>query len=114
MFFDLAPTLAPVPGDHSTFLWQSQALWLMTQAARWGQIPRIPPNAEALAKRAWRTDLYREIAGELGIACPSDDYKVEPADRFIDRRAFDPSDLDRYLNSFEIRAHRPQRFSLWS
>ena len=113
MFFDLAPTLAQVPGDHSTFLWQSQALWLMTQAARWGQIPRIPPNAEALAKRAWRTDLYREIAGELGIACPSDDYKVEPADRFIDRRAFDPSDLDRYLNSFEIRAHRPQRFSLW-
>jgi len=36
LFFDL-PTSA-IPHDHSTFLWQSQCLWLMTQAARWGQI----------------------------------------------------------------------------
>lgn len=112
MFFDLAPSLKPVAGDHSTFLWQSQALWLMTQAARWGQIPQIPADAEALAKKAWRTDLYRDIANELGIQCPSEDYQVEPAERFIDRRAFDPSDLNRYLHSFDIRADRPQQFSL--
>ena len=112
MFFDLAPSLKPVAGDHSTFLWQSQALWLMTQAARWGQIPQIPADAEALAKKAWRTDLYRDIASELGIQCPSEDYQVEPAERFIDRRAFDPSDLNRYLHSFDIRADRPQQFSL--
>lgn len=109
LFFDLPPDLAQIPGDHSTFLWQSQSLWLMTQAARWGQISDIPADAEASARRAWRTDLYREIAGEMGIACPADDYKVEPAERFIDGIAFDPSDPVGYLNRFEIRANRPIR-----
>lgn len=112
IFFDLPPELAQIPNDHSTFMWQSESIWLMTQSARWGQIPEIPANAEALARKAWRTDLYREIAGEMGIACPQEDYKVVPATRFIDNRAFDPSDPVRYLNSFNIRAHRPRSFYL--
>lgn len=84
----------------------------MTQAARWGQIPQIPKDAEAKAKKAWRTDLYREIASEMGIQCPSEDYRVEPAERFIDQHPYDPSDLNRYLNSFDIRANAPKSFSL--
>jgi len=104
MFYDLPPDLAE-SGNHSTFLWQSQAIWLMTQAARWGQIPEFPKDAEHKARIAWRTDLYREIANEMGIKCPASDYKVEPAEMFIDRKAFDPSDPVRYLNSFEIRAN---------
>jgi nitrate/nitrite transport system substrate-binding protein len=107
LFYDLPPELAQNPGDHSTFLWQSQALWLMTQAARWGQVAELPANAESIAKAAWRTDLYREIANEMGIQCPAEDYKVESAELFIDRKAFDPSEPIRYLNSFEIRANRP-------
>jgi nitrate/nitrite transport system substrate-binding protein len=110
VFFDLPPTLAKVPNDHSTFLWQSESLWLMTQSARWGQIKEIPKNAEALAHKAWRTDLYREIAAEMGILCPKEDYKIEPAEVFIDKKAFDPSDIVGYLKSFEIRANRPQSF----
>lgn len=110
LFFDLPPDMAGVPGDHSTFLWQSEALWLMTQAARWGQLSEFPAAAEAKARQAWRTDLYRDIAAEMGIACPAEDYKVEPAEAFVDRRAFDPSDPIGYLNGFEIRAHRPQKF----
>jgi hypothetical protein len=46
----------------------------------------------------------------MGIDCPQEDYKVEPAEAFIDKKAFDPSDLVGYLNSFEIRANRPQSF----
>lgn len=107
LFYDLPADIAQIPGDHSTFLWQSQAIWLMTQAARWGQIAEFPRDAEAKARLAWRTDLYREIAAELGIRCPADDYKVEPAERFIDQKAFDPSDPVGYLNSFAIRANRP-------
>jgi nitrate/nitrite transport system substrate-binding protein len=113
LFFDLPKTVSEIPGDHSTFLWQSESLWLMTQAARWGQIPEIPKNAEQLARKAWRTDLYREIAAEMDIVCPQEDYKVETADVFIDKKAFDPSDPVGYLNSFEIRANRPQQF-FWS
>lgn len=112
LFFDLPASKSRISGDHSTFLWQSQSLWLMTQAARWGQIPEIPADAEKKARLAWRTDLYREIAAEMGIECPGEDYKLEPAEHFIDHKAFDPSDPVGYLNSFEIRADRPSRIFL--
>lgn len=48
----------------------------------------------------------------MGIPCPREDYEIEPAEAFIDRKAFDPSDLIGYLKSFEIRADRPQFFYL--
>ena len=112
LFFDLPAPLRTTPSDHSTFLWQSQCLWLMTQAARWGQISEFPKNAEAIARQAWRTDLYREISAEMGIQCPTENYKLEPGSVFIDNKAFDPSDPVGYLNSFAIRAKAPQSFFL--
>lgn len=112
IFFALPDDLPYPTHDHSTFLWQSQSLWLMTQAVRWGQIPEFPRDAEEQARRAWRTDLYREIANEMGIDCPAEDYKAEPGELFIDGMAYDPSDPVRYLNGFEIRAKRPQRLFL--
>ncbi|MBR8831503.1 MAG: Bicarbonate transport ATP-binding protein CmpC [Chroococcopsis gigantea SAG 12.99] len=112
LFFDIPGDIPEPPDSHSTFLWRSQSIWLMTQAARWGQIKEVPPNAEELSKKAWRTDLYREIAGEMGIKCPSDDFKAEPPSVFIDKKGFDPSDPVGYLKSFEIRADRPQLFYL--
>jgi nitrate/nitrite transport system substrate-binding protein len=113
IFFEMPPHIAKADHDHSTFLWQSESLWLMTQAARWGQIPGIPKNAEAIAQKAWRTDLYREIANEINIACPAEDHYIAPAKAFIDRQSFDPSDLTGYLNRFQIRAHSPQTFYLY-
>jgi nitrate/nitrite transport system substrate-binding protein len=110
LFFALPPEVSSVPNDHSTFLWQSQNLWLMTQSTRWQQIHKFPKNSEEIAHKAWRTDLYREIAVEMGIKCPTDDYKVEPAETFIDNKAFDPSDPVGYLNSFTIRANAPRSF----
>lgn len=110
MFFDLPEEVSTVPNDHSTFLWQSQNLWLMTQSTRWQQIAKFPKNADEIARTAWRTDLYREIANEMGIKCPAEDFKVESAEAFIDNRAFDPSDPVGYLDSFKIRANAPQSF----
>jgi nitrate/nitrite transport system substrate-binding protein len=107
LFFDIPQHIPQVPNEHSTFMWRSRSLWLMTQAARWGQIKAIPKDAEALADQGWRTDIYREVAAELGIACPQDDYKVEPPEVFIDKKGFDPSDPVGYLKSFAIRANRP-------
>jgi nitrate/nitrite transport system substrate-binding protein len=112
IFYDLPAPLNQIRGNHSTFLWRSQSLWLMTQAVRWGQISELPKNAVALAEKSWRTDLYREIAAEMGIECPREDYKVEPAEAFIDGRPFDPSDLSGYLNGFEIRANAPRKVFL--
>jgi len=110
MFFDVPANIPQEPGEHSTFMWRSRSIWLMTQAARWGQIKEIPKNAEELASKSWRTDLYREIAAEIGIDSPKEDYKIEPPEVFIDKKRFDPSDPVGYLNSFEIRANRPQSF----
>ncbi|MFN6383391.1 MAG: CmpA/NrtA family ABC transporter substrate-binding protein [Pseudanabaena sp.] len=110
IFFEMPTSVSDIANDHSTFLWQSQSLWLMTQAARWGQIPEFPKNAEAIARQGWRTDLYREIAAEMGIVCPADDYKVEPASAFVDRQSFDPSNPIGYLSNFAIRANAPKSF----
>ncbi len=112
LFFDMPASISEVAHDHSTFLWQSESLWLMTQAARWGQVAEFPKDAEAIARQAWRTDLYREIATEMGIPCPSEDYKVEPGSAFIDGKRFDPSDPTGYLKSFEIRANAPKPYFL--
>jgi nitrate/nitrite transport system substrate-binding protein len=101
IFFELPEDVKSDQNDHSTFLWQSQALWLMTQAARWGQTDGLPADPEGTARKAWRTDLYRDIVNEIGINCPSEDYKKEPGARFIDGRSFDPSDLSAYLDSFK-------------
>ncbi|HIK21090.1 MAG TPA: ABC transporter substrate-binding protein [Synechococcus sp. M44_DOE_062] len=110
LFFRMPEDLPHPEQDHSTFLWQSQGLWLVTQAARWNQIAEIPADVEEQIRRAWRTDLYREIAAEMGIPCPAEDFKVEPKEVFIDGKAFDPGDPVGYLNSFEIRANRPLQF----
>ncbi|MBS3026368.1 MAG: ABC transporter substrate-binding protein [Dolichospermum sp. DET50] len=110
IFYDLPNNIPHKIGEHSTFLWRSRSIWLMTQAARWGQIKEIPQNAEEVAAKGWRTDLYREIAAEMGIECPKDDYKVEPPEVFIDKKGFDPSDPVGYLHSFDIRANAPSQF----
>jgi len=101
-----------VPEEHSTFLWRSRSIWMMTQAARWGQIKEFPKNAEELASKGWRTDIYREVAQEMGITCPKEDFKIEPPEAFIDQKGFNPSDPVGYLNSFEIRANRPTQIYL--
>lgn len=111
LFFDLPPEVSKIEHDHSTFLWQSDSLWLMTQATRWGQITEFPSNAEEITQKAWRTDLYREIATEMGINCPSEDYKIVEAQSFIDGKPFNPSNPINYINSFEIRANRPQTYT---
>jgi nitrate/nitrite transport system substrate-binding protein len=112
IFYDIPDNIPKQPGEHSTFLWRSRSLWLMTQAARWGQIKEFPHNANELAAKGWRADIYREVAAEMGIECPKDDYKVEAPEVFIDRKGFDPSDPVGYLKSFEIRADSPTKIYL--
>ena len=110
VFFYLSPDISTETNDHSTFMWQSQCIWLMTQAARWGQIKDFPKDADKIARASWRTDLYREIAKEMGIKCPSQDYKVEHSSAFIDGKPFYPDAPVKYIESFDIRSNRRQFF----
>lgn len=106
------------------FPWRSHALWFMTQMLRWGQMERAE-NLAVAASRAYRPELYRELAAELGWSCPTIDEKPEGlnagpwtlvqarpeplhmgSDRFYDDRRFDPSDPIGYLSAFEINSLR--------
>jgi len=101
IFYELPESVKGSSEDHSTFMWQSDALWLMSQAALWNQTPGLPENPVEVAQRSWRTDLYREIVSEIGIESPKDNFKPIHADQFIDKRPFDPFDLDGYVASFK-------------
>ena len=88
----------------ATFPWRSHATWFLAQMSRWHELDR-DLDADALARRVYRTDLYRQAAGALGWPCPAVDSKPEGthaetwspeaselvlgADRFIDSTRFD-------------------------
>jgi len=61
----------------ATFPWRSHALWFLKQMARWDLIGDI--DAESLAARVYRSDLYRAALAPLGISVPLADCKSEGA-----------------------------------
>src|ERR1044071_4453004 len=57
---------------HANSPWRSHADWFLAQMVRWGQAaPSI--DIKATADRAYRTDIYRAAAGEVGFPCPAAD-----------------------------------------
>ncbi|EWY39393.1 myristoyl transferase [Skermanella stibiiresistens SB22] len=125
--FQYAPKEAPLAMPDfnvfhryaANFPWRSQAVWYLTQMARWGQIER-PVNFAKTAEAVFRTDIYRDAAKELGVAYPTVDWKSEGGraepwtladatqpiamgpDKFLDGRTFDPADPVAYLRGFEV------------
>ncbi len=103
----------------ATFPWRSHAVWFITQMMRWGQIDEAV-NIRQIAAEAYRPDLHRIAAGDLGLPCPGIDYKTEGthvdpwtladahapirlgADRFCDLRPFDPANPIDYLHQFPV------------
>lgn len=95
------------------FPWRSHAVWFLSQMIRWGQVPADIDIAAAAAS-AYRPDLYRVAARELGIPAPVVDEKVEglhsagwvldeatapismSPDLFFDGRPFDAAQPLRY------------------
>lgn len=61
----------------ATFPWRSHALWFLRQMARWDLIGAI--DAEGLAARVYRPDIYRAAVMPLGISVPLADSKPEGA-----------------------------------
>lgn len=63
---------------HSaTFPWHSHALWFLRQMARWDLIGDV--DAQGLAGRVYRPDIYRAAVMPLGISVPLVDSKPEGA-----------------------------------
>jgi ABC-type nitrate/sulfonate/bicarbonate transport system substrate-binding protein len=98
----------------ATFPWKSHALWFYSQMVRWGQMEATADH-EAIARETYRPDLYRAALGQLGVALPGANAKVEGAltsttpvgsagaslvlgpDGFFDGRVFDPERIDGYF-----------------
>jgi hypothetical protein len=107
----------------ASFPWRSHAVWFLTQMLRWGQIgPEV--DILAAAEAAYRPDLFRQAAADLGVAAPVVDEKVEglhtapwtldeatapiamAPDVFFDGRRFDAVQPHRYAAGFEINRMR--------
>jgi nitrate/nitrite transport system ATP-binding protein len=76
-----------------------EALWLMTQLARWGMTP-FPKNWVEVLDRTYRLEVYGQVARDLGL--PDTEPDRLPVQLF-DGIVFNPDDPMRYLNSLAIR-----------
>jgi nitrate/nitrite transport system ATP-binding protein len=105
----------------ANFPWRSHALWFLSQMQRWGQVDdTLKPRT--VAEAVYRPEVFRAAAGALGLAVPTQDYKVEGGnpgrwtlatasgaiemgpDRFMDGRRFDPDRYDEYVDGFAAPA----------
>lgn len=107
----------------ANFPWRSHTLWYATQMARWGHIPDGTELSTAV-HRCVRPDLFRQAAGDLGLACPIEDMKSEGdhgqewlletasalipmgKDRFFDGLRFDPENTADYLARLPVSGAR--------
>jgi len=104
--------------EAANFPWVSEALWLYSQMARWGQAPLTPQGIEHAAS-AYRPDLYRHALAGSSTPLPLVDRKVEgsatpigiettagpmrlPAAPFLDGRTFEPDRIADYVSGFPV------------
>ena len=73
------------------------AAWFMAQYVRFGYLNELP-DTQAVAKRLILSDLYAEVAGEMGIIVPQDD--MTPFTVALDDAMFDPADPQAYLSTY--------------
>jgi nitrate/nitrite transport system ATP-binding protein len=84
--------------EQSTCPRKLEALWIMTQMARWGFTP-FPTNWDEVLDRVYRKDLYSQAAQELGIL---DSVDEQIPIKLFDGVVFNPNDPLAYLESLEI------------
>jgi nitrate/nitrite transport system substrate-binding protein len=73
---------------------KGHAVWFMAQYVRFGYLKELP-DAKAIADKLILSDLYHEVASEMGVPIPDDDMK--PFTIKLDNARFDPNDPKAYL-----------------
>lgn len=84
---------------NTNFPWKSHGVWWLTQFRRWGMVKEAPDYA-GLTNKVMRTDIYREVAKEMGITVPGTDMKKET---LFDGYEFDPAKPEEYAKSFSVK-----------
>ncbi len=77
----------------------TEAVWMMTQMARWGITP-FPRNWLEIAERVKRSDIFGQAARELGLL---DIGRDRHSITLFDGIAFDPDHPLDYINQFAIK-----------
>jgi nitrate/nitrite transport system substrate-binding protein len=94
-------------GGETNFPRVSHGVWFLAQYARFGRLAALPPETQAMAGSVILQDLYREVAGEVGVAVPDDD--MTPFTVEADGIEFDPNHpeeaLGAYAELFQSRAN---------
>jgi len=103
----------------ANYPWLSHAAWYITQMYRWGQFDR-PVDIRKTAATIYRPDIYRTVAREMNVPCPTGDWKTEGMnknpwtlkaatqpipmgpDTFFDGMTYDPAKLMAYLKGFKV------------
>jgi nitrate/nitrite transport system ATP-binding protein len=85
--------------EQSTCPRRLEALWIMTQMARWNITP-FPKNWVEVLERTFRLDWYGEVARDLGL--PDTEPDRLPV-KLFDGIVFNPEDPMHYLQSLNIR-----------
>lgn len=85
--------------EQSTCPRQLEALWIMTQMARWG-FTAFPQNWSEVIERIYRKDVYSQAAKELGLPDTVDE---QVPVKLFDGVVFNPNDPLSYLESLAIR-----------
>jgi nitrate/nitrite transport system substrate-binding protein len=97
--------------ERASYPFYSDAIWVLTQMRRWGQIAEDKPDAWYLetAKSVYRPDLYMDAAKSLvadgkvtADAFPESDGYRASSGKAIDGIAFDPRKPSAYVASFSI------------
>jgi len=68
----------PNSQENTPRLCGAPSIWLMTQAARWGQIQKIPKNAEEMAEKAGEPIFIVRLLQKWGLSVPSKIIKWNP------------------------------------
>jgi nitrate/nitrite transport system substrate-binding protein len=58
------------------------------------------PDYTRIVNHVHRPDIYREVAKEMGIDAPAEDFKVE---RLFDSVEFDPIRPEEYAQAFAVK-----------
>ncbi|MGI0480184.1 nitrate ABC transporter ATP-binding protein [Geminocystis sp. CENA526] len=85
--------------DNANYPSRVEALWILTQLARWGYIP-FPRNWVEIIERVRRPDLFGEACRQLELSdAEPDRHNLQ----LFDKMVFNPDDPIGYLERFTIR-----------
>ena len=85
---------------QANFPLKSHGVWWLSQFRRWGML-KEPPDYKKVVDRVHRSDIFREVAKELGVETPREDMKKET---LFDGVPLDPAEPEKYAKSFAVHS----------